>query len=438
MKRFILAILAIAGVCVLSAQTPMHIEWAFSTKRTAKYLEEGVYNATKGKGKIEFVGKKATATVGVKRNYPAVTGARKGDYWLMTCPVENIEAGTTIDVWFPFLVEPSDTPHAFAWEYLDGNKWKPIMEANKKGINCYSTTSSKWPRFLWHSVRLEKGIIQGELKFRLRHCDKSASMSSLYGGSAGNSPKIAILDERTPKDSTRILYIGNSYTYYNEYPMLMKELAWYEGHYIDGVTYQHGGYTIKQHLANKVSREAVEQGGFDYAFLQDQSLSALLIGTEFDQNVVGYMGKMIDKVKESSPNAKCIIEMTWGRKNGNDATSAKKWQPFVQAYPQYFASYEAMQEVITANATEMAKQLEAGISPVGVAWAIVRRERPDIDLYVKDCYHPSYAGSYLAAAVGYLTIFKEPFKADTPIRLNPEVAKYLRSVAERVVLKTEN
>ena len=435
MKRFILAILAIAGVCVLSAQTPMHIEWAFSTKRTAKYLEEGVYNATKGKGKIEFVGKKAAAIVGVKRNYPAVTGARKGDYWLMTIPVENIKAGTVIDLWLPFLAEPSDTPHAFAWEYLDGNKWKPIMEANKKGINCYSTTSSKWPRFLWHSVRLEKGIIQGELKFRLRHCDKSASMSSLYGGSAGNSPKIAILDERTPKDSTRILYIGNSYTYYNEYPMLMKELAWYEGHYINGVTYQHGGYTIKQHLANKVSREAVEQGGFDYAFLQDQSLNALRIGSSVDKNVVGEMGKMVDRVKEHSPNAKCIIEQTWGRRDGNNATKSKSAQELMEAHPEYFESYEAMQKAIIANSTAMVQELGVGLSPVGVAWAIVRSERPDIKLYTKDGSHPSYAGSYLAAAVGYLTLFKEPFKADTPIRLNPEVARYLRSVAERVVLK---
>ena len=64
--------------------------------------------------------------------------------------------------------------------------------------------------------------------------------------------------------------------------------------------------------------------------------------------------------------------------------------------------------------------------------------RPEIELYVKDGSHPSYAGSYLAAAVGYLTLFKEPFKADTPVRLKPEVAKYLRSVAERVVLKGEN
>ncbi len=437
MKKIALTIIALALSLSLTAQSQKHIDWSFSTKRTARYIEEGVYNASKGKGKIEFVGKKATAAAGLKKSHPAADGARKGDYWLVTCPVEDIKAGTVVDLWLPFLAEPSDIPHAFAWEYLDGNKWKPVLPANKKGVNCYSTTSSKWPRFLWHSVRLEKGISNGNLKFRLRHCDQSATTSTLYGSSAGNSPKIVILDESTPKDSSRILFIGNSYTYFNEYPMLMKELAWYEGHHIDGATYQHGGYTIRQHLANKVSRETVEQGGFDYAFLQDQSLSALRIGSSVDKNVVGEMRKMVARVKEYSPKAKCIIEQTWGRRDGNSSTKSKSLQDLVQAYPEYFESYEVMQKVIIANSTAMAEELGVGLSPVGVAWEIVRRERPDINLYVKDGSHPSYAGSYLAAAVGYLTLFKEPFKADTPIRLNPEVAKYLRSVAERVVLKGE-
>ena len=437
MKKFLLTVIATVLLLSLSAQSQKHIEWGFSTKRTAHYLEEGHYHASVGKGEIEFVGKRATPVVGVRKNYPAAEGTRKGDYWLMSIPVENIKAGTTIDIWFPFLAEPYDTPHAFAWEYLDGKEWKAVLPADEKGANCYSTTSKTWPRYLWSTIKLEKGIKKGNLLIRLRHCDKAVAKSSLFGSSSGNSPKIAIYDNSTPKDNTRVLFIGNSYTYCNEYPMLLKELAWYEGYHIDGATYQQSGYSIKQHLANKVSQETVALGGFDYAFLQDQSLNSLRIGTTVDENVVGEMGKMVAKIKENSPKAKCIIEMTWGRKNGNDATKGKRLQTLVQTYPEFFASYEAMQKIIATNTTAMAQELGVGLSPVGVAWEIVRRERPDIELYTRDGSHPSYAGSYLAAAVGYLTLFKEPFKSDTPIRLNPEVAKYLRSVAERVVLKTE-
>ena len=149
------------------------------------------------------------------------------------------------------------------------------------------------------------------------------------------------------------------------------------------------------------------------------------------------MGKIVAKIKQYSPNAKCIIELTWGRRDGNNTTQGKKLEDLVNGYPQFFTSYDAMQKVITENNIAMAQQLGVGLSPVGIAWEIVRRERPEIDLYVKDGSHPSYTGSYLAAAVGYLTIFKEPFKADTPVRVKPEIAKYLRSVAERVVLNGE-
>ena len=439
MKKLLLTIFAIAGVCALSAQTPKHTEWHFNTKRTAHYVEKGHYHATVGKGAIEFVGKKSIATTsGKKKSSPAAEGTRKGDYWLMTIPMENIKAGTAVDLWFPFRVEPYDTPHSFAFEYLDGKKWLPVTHANKKGVNCLSTTVKSEPRYLWHTIRLDKGIEKGDLQVRLRHCDKEVTKSTLYGSTSGHAPKIAILDERIPSDTTRVLFIGNSYTYCNLYPMQIKELAWHEGHYLDCAVYTHGGYTMKQHLANKVSQETVALGGFDKVFLQDQSLNALRIGTVADKDVVDYMGKMMTKVKEHSPNAKCYLELTWGRKNGNDATKSKSLQDIINAHPEYFTDYFAMQSVITKNTTVMANELGLTLSPVGVAWEIVRRERPDIELYVKDGSHPSDAGSYLAAAVGYLTLFKEPFKADTPIRLKPEVAKYLRSVAERVVLKTEN
>lgn len=419
----------------LSAQVQKHAEWKFSTKRTAHYLEKGHYHAAVGHGSIEFVGKKATATVGVRKSYPAVEGARKGDYWLMSVPVENIKAGTAVDIYFPFLAEPSEEPHAFAFEYLDGKVWKAVTPADKKGVNCYSTTSAKWPRFLWNTVVLENPIEKGNLQVRIRLCDKGVSKTSLFGGGSGNAPKIAILDEKKPADSARVLFIGNSYTYCNLYPMLLKELAWYEGHNLDCSTYIHGGYTMKQHLADHVSRETVEKGGYDYAFVQDQSLHALRIGTKVDQDVVGYMGKMKAKIEQHSPKVKCFVEMTWGRKDGNNTVKGKKLADLVNGYPEFFTSYNAMQQVITKNTTAMAEQLGLGISPVGVAWEIVRRERPDIELYVKDGSHPSYAGSYLAAAVGYLTLYPQPFKADTPILLDKEVARYLRSVAERVVLK---
>jgi hypothetical protein len=142
-------------------------------------------------------------------------------------------------------------------------------------------------------------------------------------------------------------------------------------------------------------------------------------------------------VRKYSPKAEPIIALTWGRKHGGNHLR-KQDLPLVEKYPSFFASFEHMQARLNEVVEIEAKAIDAKIAQQGPAWQIVRHERPDIELYVKDGSHPSYAGSYLAAAVSYLTIFGEPFGEDTSNGiLDAEVAKYLRSVAERVVLKGE-
>jgi hypothetical protein len=85
----------------------------------------------------------------------------------------------------------------------------------------------------------------------------------------------------------------------------------------------------------------------------------------------------------------------------------------------------------------MAKAVgKSRISPIADAFDLVRKERPDINLYHTDNYHQSNEGSYLKSCVNYLMLFGEPF-GDNPADclIDKDVARFLRSVAERVVLK---
>lgn len=86
--------------------------------------------------------------------------------------------------------------------------------------------------------------------------------------------------------------------------------------------------------------------------------------------------------------------MTWGHKNGNTHQTD---------YP-LDDTYEMMQERIYTTYTDMAYENGGLLAPVGVAWREVRRNYPEIELYIEDNFHPSLAGSYLAANTLYATM----------------------------------
>lgn len=164
-----------------------------------------------------------------------------------------------------------------------------------------------------------------------------------------------------------------------------------------------GGCTMERHLEQADCRDLIERGGYDFVVLQDQSLHPALIGTPDDQGIAGHMEAIVAHIRTHNPKVSPYIEMTWGRRDGY--TERKFDYDFLR-------SYASMQERIRVNTLAEAEAVGAGCIPVGVAWSRVRTERPDIELYAADGSHPSYAGSYLAAAVICTTLTGAPFGRD--------------------------
>ena len=436
--RFIVTL--IVAVCMtLGAVAQERAEWRFSTKRTAAFKTNNKYPSLVGKGQLTFVGKKATRGIGLKKYHPAVLDTRVGDYWLFTMPVENVQAGTAVDVMIPFLAAPSVMPIGFALEYLDGGKWKPAAQTiNKAGSTHITPPSDETPRFIWQTMRFEHPVQDGLIQVRLRQCEKGVTKWSLYGSANGDAPRMTRYDARIPQDTTRLLFLGNSYTFYHMYPTVLKDMAWQEGHYLDCAISVHGGYSIQQHTNDATTLETIEQGGYKYIFLQDQSSNAVRIGTTVDKGTVSSMQKMIEIIKQADPTAQPVIAHLWARKIEDGTPLRPSMQEVFEVNPEYFANYETLQRVTDTKTLKMAEDLGVPTTPIGFAWSIVRRERPAIELYRPDSYHPSANGAYLQAAVVYLWIFKTPFgDAAFNGELDAETAAYLRSVAERVVLKGE-
>lgn len=230
-------------------------------------------------------------------------------------------------------------------------------------------------------------------------------------------------------DSLRILFIGNSYTYYHDLPVKVKKIASNIG--LDNCVniafqmYAPGGYTLKRHLQNKNELLAIKQGKWDYVIIQEQS-SAPAKSTEIVCKETYRHARQLDSlIHVHNPYAKVIFYMTWGHKN--------RCKHKIENYP-IIETYEGMQERLKVSYLEMAYTNNAWCAPVGMAWKEMRKEKPSVPLYSDDGTHPSIIGTYLAANVIWATIYQKAYKSAFIVDgLDKELAEYIQGLAQKTV-----
>jgi hypothetical protein len=176
-----------------------------------------------------------------------------------------------------------------------------------------------------------------------------------------------------------VLFIGNSYTYVNDLPNLVKQIALSFGDTLIHDSSTPGGANFNGHSSSAQTLTKINQQQWDYVVLQAQSQEPAFSPFQ---------------VSCTEP----IFFMTWGRKYGD--------QQNCQNYPP-ICTYQGMQQRLRESYLEMAFTDSATCAPVGMAW----KKSIDIDstlnLYTADNSHPSIYGSYLAACTFYATIFKK-------------------------------
>ncbi len=183
--------------------------------------------------------------------------------------------------------------------------------------------------------------------------------------------------------ASRVLFIGNSYTYYNSMPQLFKAMAEnrfpdirVETKFIGG-----GGATLKKHWQIGQALEEIKTGRWDYVVLQEQSmLGSKNPAAPKNWRQFHKYARMFDReIKKSG--AETVFFMTWSRKDARQ-----------------------QQQYLTAAYMNIAKELNSKIAPVGLVWDRVR-ENEHIELYAAGGSHPSVKGSFLAAMTLFATIF---------------------------------
>jgi len=220
-----------------------------------------------------------------------------------------------------------------------------------------------------------------------------------------------------PKASTRVLFIGNSLTFYNDLPEMFADLARSGGYEVEVDMSAQGGWTLSDHAASTLTLDKIDQG-WDFVVLQEQSVIPSL-AKEREEQMYPAVRFLHDKISEK--NATLILFMTWGHRYG-----------FPDAG---FENFDEMQAQIYSGYTDIAAELGIMVAPVGIAWQNGIKKDPQLNLWHMDGIHPSREGSYLSACVFYALIFqKSPEGLTYTAGLSEEIVQVLQTTAAETVL----
>ena len=179
----------------------------------------------------------------------------------------------------------------------------------------------------------------------------------------------------------RILFVGNSHTYYNDLPRLVQQKAEEEGYDCQVTMLAHPCWFLAQHAEEPDVRFNILFGNYDYVILQEH---AHPFGpAEKFQKAVEELNEMI-----RSAGSIPVIYECWAEK----------------AHPEN-------QEYMNKVHREIAGDIDALLAPVGEKWWSYQESFPEVEMYNTDGAHASKEGSEFAAGILWDTIREDLEKA---------------------------
>ena len=216
----------------------------------------------------------------------------------------------------------------------------------------------------------------------------------------------------------KILFIGNSYTYYNDMPeACFKKAAEEAGYDVSVTAVTKGGaylfqYADPEHELGVQVREKAKET-WDAVILQDQSFNPAR-----DKDDCVNQTKILAALFPKTP---VFMYQTWAYRDGSDKLKNTG------------LTYDEMKEKLYDAYNAAAVAVNGRRVPVGFGFAEVKRTAPVIDLYTEDSYHPSPAGTYLAACLFYMALTGKSCDALPGIEvLAEETVKILKTAAKAV------
>ena len=235
------------------------------------------------------------------------------------------------------------------------------------------------------------------------------------------------VENNAVKKTYSVLFIGNSYTYYNDMPTsIFKRIAESAGYEVDVTAITKGSHKLSQfadptdEYGAKVEKALTGTEKYDFVILQEQSI---LPAGENALNFYAAVRNLTERIRETGANP--VLYSTWGRKEGSDTLETHGW------------TNESMTWKLAAGYQAIGDELGIPVAHVGLAFYDVYTNQSSIELYNADMSHPSYAGSYLAASTLFAKIFNaNPMTVSFNGDLSVTNANILREAARKAVFET--
>lgn len=196
----------------------------------------------------------------------------------------------------------------------------------------------------------------------------------------------------------KVLFIGNSYTYANNLPQMVADIALSKSDTVLFDSNTPGGYTFYAHCNDANSIQKIRSQKWDVVILQGQSQEPSLSPATVMIQTYPFAKQLCDSIRANNACTEIMFYMTWGRKN-SDMSYCSTYSPS--------CTYNGMQARLRESYMLFKDSFMTSVAPIGVAWKTFRNNYPLVDLYSPDESHPSVHGTYLAACVFYSTIFKK-------------------------------
>lgn len=221
------------------------------------------------------------------------------------------------------------------------------------------------------------------------------------------------------KNVKNVLFIGNSFTYFNDMYKMFMSICKLNGHDVNAEQVTYGGYSLNQYLTEedkyKEIIEKLESKHFEYIILQDQSRKTL----DNLEEMIDSVGKFKELINRY--NGQIVLYSTWSYRQHSDMLKSTN------------LPYNEFYKVIREGYQVVGSMHDLDVVNVGSRF---KRLHKRVNLLVEDDFHPNVTGSYIVANLFYNYFFDQNNYLYKPAEINQkDLTLVLRELQRKVIKK---